>query len=66
MRKNILLAIFMAVVCHFNVWAAMDTDKHWNCDPTLYPDNMTIVGVVEIDGAEQGNTSLEVGAFCGD
>ncbi|MBO7617494.1 MAG: S8 family serine peptidase [Bacteroidales bacterium] len=65
MRKNILLAIFMAVVCHFNVWAAMDTDKHWNCDPTLYPDNMTIVGVVEIDGAEQGNTSLEVGAFCG-
>lgn len=65
MRKNILLAIFMAVVCQCNLFAATVIDKHWNCDPSLYPNTMTIVGVVEIDEAEQGNTSLEVGAFCG-
>ena len=65
MRKNILLAIFMAVVCQCNLFAATVIEKHWNCDPSLYPNTMTIVGVVEIDEAEQGNTSLEVGAFCG-
>ena len=65
MRKNILLAIFMAVVCQCNLIAATVIEKHWNCDPSLYPNTMTIVGVVEIDEAEQGNTSLEVGAFCG-
>lgn len=65
MRKNILLAIFMAVAIHCNVWAAIDLDKHWNCDPSLYPNNMTVVGVVKIDGVEQDNNALEVGAFCG-
>ncbi len=65
MRKNILLAIFMAVAFHCNVWAATEIEKHWNCNPYLYPNTMTIVGVVEIDGVEQGNTSFEVGAFCG-
>ena len=65
MRKNILLAFFMAVVCQCNLFAATVIEKHWNCDPSLYPNTMTIVGVVEIDEAEQGNTSLEVGAFCG-
>ncbi len=65
MRKNIILAIFMAMVCHCNLFAATVIEKHWNCDPSLYPNTMTIVGVVEIDEAEQGNTSLEVGAFCG-
>ena len=65
MRKNILLAIFMAVAFHCNVWAATEIEKHWNCNPYLYPNTMTVVGVVEIDGVEQGNTSFEVGAFCG-
>lgn len=65
MRKNIILAIFMAMVCQCNLFAATVIEKHWNCDPSLYPNTMTIVGVVEIDEAEQGNTSLEVGAFCG-
>lgn len=65
MRKNILLAIFIAMVFHCNVWAATEIEKHWNCNPYLYPNTMTIIGVVEIDGVEQGNTSLEVGAFCG-
>lgn len=65
MRKNILLAIFMAVVCQCSLFAATVIEKHWNCDPSLYPNTMTIVGVVEIDEAEQGNTFLEVGAFCG-
>ena len=65
MRKNILLAFFMAVAFHGIGWAATETGNHWSCDPSLYPNNMTIIGVVEIDGAEQGNTSLEVGAFCG-
>lgn len=64
MRKNILLAVLMAVAFHCNAWAT-EIEKHWNCDPSLHPNTMTVVGVVEIDEAEQGNTSLEVGAFCG-
>lgn len=65
MRKNIILAVLMAVAFHFNVWAAIDPDKHWNCDPSLYPNNMTVVGMVKIDGVEQSSNALEVGAFCG-
>ncbi len=65
MRRNILLAIFMAVAFHCNVWAATEIEKHWNCNPYLHPNTMTIIGVVEFEGVEQDNTSLEVGAFCG-
>ena len=65
MKRSIFLAFLLTLFFHCHVWAATATEKHWNCDPTLYSDNMTVIGVVVIDEAEQANTSLEVGAFCG-
>ncbi|MBO5847798.1 MAG: choice-of-anchor J domain-containing protein, partial [Bacteroidales bacterium] len=40
--------------------------NYWTPDETVYPNNMTLTGLVEIDGEVQNTTSLEVGAFCGD
>ena len=42
------------------------TENYWTPDETVYPNNMTLTGLVEIDGEVQNTTSLEVGAFCGD
>ena len=38
--------------------------NHWNPDPYQYADNMNVVAVIEINGDEQANTNLELGAFC--
>lgn len=38
---------------------------HWHANPYLYESNMTVTGVIQIDGIEQYTTDLEVGAFCG-
>ncbi len=40
--------------------------NYWTPDETVYPNNMTLTGVVQIDGEVQNTTSLEVGAFCGE
>lgn len=40
--------------------------SHWTLVPGLYADNMTLLGVIFLDGEEQRSTELEVGAFCGD
>ena len=40
--------------------------QFWNPDPSLYPNNMTVISTIAIDGVEQYNTDLELGAFCGD
>ncbi len=39
---------------------------HWTANGHHYEHNMTMVGIVEIDGVEQRLSSLEVGAFCND
>ena len=39
---------------------------YWTPDPSLYANDMSLVGLVQIDGVDQDRTSLEVGAFCGD
>ena len=39
---------------------------HWDVDIHAYADNMTVTGVIEIEGVEQANNSLEIGAFCGE
>ena len=41
-------------------------NKHWNADPHLYANNMTMVGVIQLNGAEIQNESYEIGAFCGE
>ncbi len=40
--------------------------NHWTPDESIYPNNMTLIGSVQIDGVSQNSTMLEVGAFCGD
>ena len=43
-----------------------ELELHWTPDETLYPDNMTIITTVEIEGLEQATDNIEIGAFCGD
>ncbi|MBO7260891.1 MAG: hypothetical protein J6U97_05305, partial [Bacteroidaceae bacterium] len=40
--------------------------NHWTPDESIYPNNMTLIGSVQIDGVSQNSEYLEVGAFCGD
>ncbi len=44
----------------------MEITNHWTVDESIYANNMTIIGSVQIDGVSQNSTMLEVGAFCGD
>ena len=39
---------------------------HWTPNELAYEDNMTLTGVVQINGVEQQSASLEVGVFCGE
>ena len=43
-----------------------DPTYHYEYNPYLYPDNMSITGIIQIEGEEQYDPNLEVGAFCGD
>ena len=40
--------------------------NHWEPDPHQFPNNMSVIGVIEINGVEQASESYELGAFCGD
>ena len=55
----------------FILWAALASNgwlmaNHWTPNSTPYEDNMTLTGIVRIDGVEQQSTAIEVGAFCGE
>ena len=39
---------------------------HWVPNESDYEDNMTLTGVIQINGEEQQSTTLEVGVFCGE
>ena len=41
-------------------------ENYWTFDPFQYPDNMSVTGIVQIEGEEQRSEALEVGAFCND
>ncbi len=43
-----------------------DEENHWNVDIHEYPYNMSITGIIQINGVEQQTNALEIGAFCGD
>ena len=43
-----------------------ELETYWTPNETLYPDNMTAITTVEIDGVEQATEDIEIGAFCGD
>ena len=40
--------------------------NHWEPDAHQFPDNMNVIGVIEINGIEQATNVFELGAFCGD
>ena len=42
-----------------------DTD-HWSVDIHQYPYNMSVTGIIRINGVEQAVPTLEIGAFCGE
>lgn len=55
----------------FIFWIAMVSSgwlmaNHWTPNSTPYEGNMTLTGIVRIDGIEQQTATLEVGAFCGE
>jgi uncharacterized ubiquitin-like protein YukD len=50
------------LVAHFE----QVTNNHWTFDDSGYSDNMTLTGIIQIDGVEQRSELLEIGAFCGD
>ena len=37
---------------------------YWDLNPYLYANNMTVTGIIVIDGEEQMTTDWELGAFC--
>ena len=41
-------------------------EKYWTCDPHQYANNMTMIGVVSLNGTELLSESFEIGAFCGE
>ena len=43
-----------------------ETPHYWKPDPSLYANNMTVISTIAIDGVEQSDFNLELGAFCGD
>ena len=45
--------------------AMLAQTNHWTPVSAPYEDNMSLTGVIQINGVEQQSTALEVGAFCG-
>ena len=54
------------VTDNHNLVANFLRDLHWSVDIYQYPYNMSVTGIIQIYGEEQSETSLEIGAFCGD
>ena len=44
----------------------MSTGYHWNVDIYQYTYNMSVIGIIQINGEEQLTPALEIGAFYGD
>lgn len=59
--KKLFTLIIVAFFTIANIYA-----NHWNPNPYQYENNMTVVGIVTINGVEQNSTQLEIGAFCND
>ena len=56
-------AVILLFICLSNGWLFAN---HWTPNDSEYEDNMTLTGIVQINGVEQQSTTLEVGAFCGE
>lgn len=56
-------AVLLLLICLSNGWLLAN---HWIPNDSGYEDNMTLTGIIQIDGVEQQSTTLEVGVFCGE
>ena len=56
-------AVILLFICLSNGWLFAN---HWTPNDSDYEDNMTLTGIVQINGVEQQSITLEVGAFCGE
>ena len=56
-------AVLLLLICVSSGWLFAN---HWTPNDSEYEDNMTLTGVIQIDGVEQQSTALEVGVFCGE
>ncbi len=56
-------AVLLLLICVSSGWLFAN---HWTPNESDYEDNMTLTGIVQINGVEQQSTTLEVGAFCGE
>lgn len=59
-----ILTIILAIALHVN--AQTSIEKHWVCNSHQYPNNMTIVGIIKLDGEELLTETMEIGAFYGE
>lgn len=69
MKRIYIVALALAFITNmFAVEPAGDrtVEKHWTVNPHLYANNMTMVGVIMLNGTELQNENVEVGAFCGE
>lgn len=55
-----------ACIFLFLLFAKAVHANHWEPDPHQFPDNMNVIGVVELNGIELTTEGFELGAFCGD
>ena len=67
MKKILFFILLSSIVPQVG---AMEPDgsrvqKHWTYDIHQFSDNMTVIGVLNINGAEMRRTEMEIGAFCG-
>jgi len=56
------IIVFLFVILTSNGWLLAN---YWTPDGASFEDNMTLTGIVQINGVEQQSQTLEVGAFCG-
>lgn len=69
MKKIFLIAMLMAFGFYASAIPSQDgrsIGTHWTFDSYAYSDNMTITGVIQLNGEALQSPDLEVGAFCGD
>ncbi len=52
-----------AVIANFTV---VGNETHWVPNDSDYENNMTLTGIIQINGVEQHSSTLEVGVFCGE
>ena len=59
MKRLFFIVMLLGMYFHANAY-------HWDVNINTYPNTMSIIGVVTIDGEEQNVNTLEIGAFSGD